>query len=82
MGVIVFLKVEDRYLEQLLPLAINYIPYLTTSLCVSKFQRNNSSHGIRHFKKASKYYIFVTHVFKTPRLQFIISVPQNIFFNS
>lgn len=38
MGVIVFLKVEYRYLEQLLlPLAINYIPYLTTSLCVSKF---------------------------------------------
>lgn len=38
MGVIVFLKVEDQYLEQLaLPLAINYTPHLTMSPFVLKF---------------------------------------------
>lgn len=34
MGVIVFLKVEDQYLEHL---AINYIPHLTMSPFVLKF---------------------------------------------
>ena len=38
LGVIVFLKAEDRYLEQLvLPLVINYIPHLTMSPFVLKY---------------------------------------------